>query len=287
MKNVIKYYYNLDVSSIRQIDNNYYLIINNSNFLLCPCDISMLDKIIKYIENPYFNKLIYTVNQMPYININNKNYALFQVNTILKKIDLNDIVDFNFPIMLYKNIGNEWSLLWEEHIDYLEYKVNSEKNKYKLVNNVLYYYIGMAENALQILNNDNFNNISLYLSHRRLKNDSTLVDIYNPANIIIDSRVRDFAEYIKNVFFYSNNQIDTVNIFKYIDLLNESEKKLFFARLLYPTYFFDLCNEIFENNKKEDILNQIIAKTFRYESFLLLILNYIKKTTYINIDWLN
>ena len=40
------------------------------------------------------------------------------------------------------------------------------------------------------------NNVELYISHKRLEN---AYDLFNPLNIILDSKSRDIAEYIKKI----------------------------------------------------------------------------------------
>ena len=63
----------------------------------------------------------------------------------------------------------------------------------------------------------------------------------------------------------------------------------FYGRLLYPSYFFDLYDEIINDNLQEDIINRIIIKNKDYEIFLKEIYFYIvnKYNKYIpEIDWL-
>ena len=43
---------------------------------------------------------------------------------------------------------------------------------------------------------------------------------------------------------------------------------MLWARLLYPTYYFDLYEQIMNNNKKEECLIKIIDKVNNYEKFL-------------------
>ena len=75
MKNIIKYYYGLDVDNIIEKDGNYKLIINSNNYLLCKCIKDELLNIINYIPNNYkFHTIIKTINNDICIMINNNQY---------------------------------------------------------------------------------------------------------------------------------------------------------------------------------------------------------------------
>lgn len=288
MKNIIKYYYNLDVDTVRQLNDSYYLLINNSYYLLCPFNLEELNEIKKYVKNPYFHTIIYTTNNIEYINLNNTNYILLKINTVSRKIDIKDINNFSNLILYSNNIVEKWKVSWEEHIDYLEYQLSN--TNYVKFESIFNYYRGLAENAVQFLNNIKLNNIGLYLAHKRVRVDTNLIDLYNPINIIIDSRVRDLSEYIKSEFFDFDYKInDIYEIIKNnLNIYTNEEKCLLYARLLYPSYFFDMCDDLILGQISQENISNITNKTIEYEKFLREIANEIKKTIYIpNIDWLN
>ncbi len=158
------------------------------------------------------------------------------------------------------------------------------KNKYPIINNSVNYYIGFAENAIAYFNMLNLSNIPLYLAHRRI----TKENIYNPVELVIDYKVRDLAEYIKWEFFYNNKMIIEIeNIINKVSLDN-IDYLLLYIRLLYPSYYFDLYDQVINNNVSEDKINKIIKLSSLYEKLLnrvyLIIRN---KTNIISIPWLN
>jgi len=62
---------------------------------------------------------------------------------------------------------------------------------------------------------------------------------------------------------------------------------MLFARLLYPSYYFDLYEEIMNNNLDDDVLLKIISRVNDYENFLILSHEEINKYTKLEkIDWL-
>ena len=291
MKNVIKYYYDLDINSIRQINNVFHLVINNNNYIFCPCNLNELQKIEKYLLNNYnYHQLIITINNEEIVPYNNNYYSLFKINTIYKTIDLKNILDSNIQISYGdKEIINNWINIWSMHVDYIEEQMREMSSNYIYLFKIANYYIGLAENAIQFLKSISNGSVPAYITHKRLKINTNLVELYNPAFLIIDTRSRDIAEYYKDMFFKTDISLENImeQIMPILNNYSSTEKQLFFARMIYPTYFFDVYDDILFNNKNESILNSITSKSVEYEKFIKELFNEIKKTTYIeNIDWL-
>ena len=128
------------------------------------------------------------------------------------------------------------------------------------------------------------NNLSI--CHNRIKRNTTLFDLYNPFNFIIDSNVRDIVEYVKDCFMYDD---PFPLIEKYIkrNNLSDNELKLLFIRMLYPSFYFDKYEEIIENNESEEQIDKIIKRTNEYEELLKKTYILIRNICYLpEIDWL-
>ena len=158
--------------------------------------------------------------------------------------------------------------------------------KYPYIYNTVDYYIGLGENAITYMKelNDNINSSSLSITHRRIGVNSTMFDLYNPLNLIIDYKVRDVSEYLKNAFF--NN----VNVYSILDKLfkmcmfDRITLNLLFCRLLFPSYYFDLYENILENDLNENLVINIIKKSASYEYFLSFL---IRNWSLYKIEWLS
>ncbi len=140
--------------------------------------------------------------------------------------------------------------------------------EYKLLRSSINYFIGMAENAISYVNHT-FNQIkpsqiNLVISHKRIKKE----DFNNPLNLIVDHRSRDIAEYLKYLFF--NNCYDYVEIKKLFEKLSldQFSYQLIYARLLFPTYYFDLYDNIINRNTSEEEILTIIKRVEEYEDYL-------------------
>ena len=113
------------------------------------------------------------------------------------------------------------------------------------------------------------------------------INYYNPLNFVIDYNVRDIAEYIKSYIIS-----DAFNIDDIIDLINKINFNkltfnLFYSRLLYPTFYFDIFDKIILNNGNENDVIIILDKLDEYLFTLKQIyLNFNEKYEMFNIEWL-
>ena len=281
MKNAIKYYYGMNASKIISSNSNYYLLINGMNYLLYKCNIEDINN----ISLNGYHILISTLNNNKYIVFDNNYYVLLKLNTVIKKMEFHDLTN---SIIYYGKGDINWVNLWETHIDYIENTIVDNYSKYDNLSNIVSYYIGLGENAIELLNISDIKNVDKYITHKRVKYNMNLTELYNPLLVVIDTRVRDLAEYIKSEFFNTNISFDDIYNQILAFNLNSDEYILLFSRLLYPSYFFDLCDDAINGHYDESKLESIVNKVDEYERLLRYIYIRIKKTTYIyDIDWLS
>ena len=171
---------------------------------------------------------------------------------------------------------NNWGDLWSKKIDYFEYQIKELGKDKQVIINSFSYYVGLAENAISYVNKINkvlgiseYDNITL--AHRRIFYPNTNLNYFNPLSFIFDLEVRDVAEYLKIEFFNNEDSL--------LDLL--------YARLLYPTYYFDAYEDVMNNNTDENKIIKIINKVNEYETFLKDAYEEISKYTNLEkIDWI-
>ena len=296
MKNALIFYYNLYSNDIRQVSGNYKIFVDDNKYVLFNCD-SHVNNInfVYYISNYLLNKHI-NVHQ---IILNNSNQIITFINNIphvLMKIfvddeyvTLNDVINFsNIAIEENENIKfHKWSQLWEQKVDYMEYQISQFGKKYSIIRSSFSYYIGLAENSIMLSkmveNNISFNNIS----HRRINNKDKLFDLYNPFNLIIDYKVRDVCEFFKSRFFIDNDIYDEIIYFLSYSNYNPNELIAFFARFLYPSYYFDMYEKIINNDYNEKNLLVIIDKAEDFEKIIKKLYSYLRiRISMPDIEWL-
>lgn len=286
MKNLINYYYKLNILNIHQRERNYYFKINDE--LYCFVEYNECEKIneiyelSKYLEQfGIFGQLILNINNQIITEYNEKKYVLIKNIKIDTDITFNKIIEINnIRISTNKLKVLNWDELWSKKIDYFEYQISQIGKKYPLIRESFNYYLGLAELAISIISNVQKKDLYLCLSHRRID------DIYNPLNLIIDYRVRDVSEYFKKNFFENKDIIEELNLFLFNNNLTINEKQLFFVRMLFPTYYFDAYEDIITNKVSEDTIKKITIKVDEYEKILKKIYLHLKINSNLQIFWL-
>lgn len=178
---------------------------------------------------------------------------------------IENIVKFDNRLPIYRKVN--WKAKWEEKMDYYEYQMSELGLKYKKLRESFSYYSGLCECAIGLLNYID-NNVYMYTTHMRGK--------------VIDNITRDIAEYIKHEFFYNDSNVPIENL-----SLDNDEYILLMARLLYPSYYFDVYDSIIQGKANEIEVEKIIKKSNSFESLLKKNYNFIKQKSSIpDITWL-
>ena len=277
MKNVINYYYGIIVNEFKKRESNFIFNINNSEYEFVEYyrDINELiniystlkfyrKEVSEIILNKQNNIITYYENK-PYILLKKSNYRN-------KEIELSDIISYDSSVYTKEELN--WKRLWTGKLDYYEMQLDEVGIKYPILKQSFNYYLGLSEIAINLLNYVNAKNISYHISHKRLE---TKEDMVNPLNIIIDSRTRDVGEYIKVKYFYAKTEIRKLLDFIASSNFSKDEILLLLARLIYPSYYFDIYEKVFINGDAEKELSKIIKKNAEYEAFLKDIYNSIKQ----------
>ena len=227
--------------------NNYYFISEVKNK-------KNLYKLYYYFINGYFYKIIFNKKGKFISTYQNKDYIL------LKYIKYN----FKLEDLIYKNklaLSNKkklltWRNIWIDRSNYIEEKYQKIINKYNIIDESIDYFYGLLEAAIYLLRDYQKYYDYLYLQHILIN----YFDYFNPCNIKLDVKERDFSNYLKYLFFsnkYKDIYIDKI----IIKNLNNYNFNLILARLIYPDYYFNLLDELIDNNY---IFNNNIFDEIKY-----------------------
>lgn len=286
MEQFLKYFYDIYIDNIYKKDNKYYFYKDNSLFCVVknyrlPEELKDILEICYEMQNRFpVSQIVFNKFGQISSDYDNNNYILLKINTSMSSdITINDIIKINNSLFLNKDkkelCRNNWAKLWESKVDYFEYQIKELGRNKKIILNSFSYYIGLAENAISIANiyelynKDNMNE-KIVLSHRRINYPCMEYEFYNPLEYIFDIQVRDVSEYLKSMFFYTdrNHTIKELKNYLLSTRLSNYEANMLYARLLYPTYYFDIYEKVIEDLKEESELLDIINKVDEYELFL-------------------
>lgn len=298
MKNIIEFYYNIRIDEIHNKDDYYFFVLNKNHYIFKPyfddidktLDIYKLNRLLSErtnIDNIILNRYgnpITKVNNSFYVLILNKNKNRITLADISNMANISDIN--NQP--LDKLERNNWEILWANKIDYFEMQVHENAKKYPLIRESFDYFIGLSENAISYLVNTKREVSPTIYDMKVISHNSLDNSLYDPLNIILDHKARDVAEYIKMSFFNNN-----LNIFKELEEYFHYNYysiygiRVLFARILYPSFYFDLYDGIISGKNDEKQLNMIIDKINDYEIYLYNVYLFLKRFYDIPmVDWL-
>jgi len=304
MKNTIMYYYELEPKNIHQKGKNYYFYTNQIKYYFVPFTRPLEEARAIYELNRemvHRNMLVHEIilnKHREIVSMSNEVPFILMRLSVLEKgiLKLSDLhilskSSYHIPynIILEKN---NWPRLWENKIDYFEYQMSQMGKNYPIIRDSFNYFIGLAENAISYIN-DTIRELKpdeidrLVLSHHRIGYNFDLYDFYNPLNIIVDHKVRDLAEYLKFSFFEGKFKIEELEEYFMHNTFSLYGYQMLFGRLLFPSFYFDIYEQIMNGNDNEKKILQIIDKVEEYEEFLREMYWFIKKRAMIKeINWL-
>lgn len=269
MKEFIEYNYDLRCDDLAILNNLLYFkhldkfyIISNFNR-----DEVEFEKVLNYLISNNLKSLKVVMNKKgSYISeFNGKKYVVMESDCE------NEIIDFPICIGGLINENNYWNEIWENRVVQLE-KHKSELSLNKDIFYILNYYIGLIEICIY-----NYNLLirkygqknGLSIQHNRIEFPMYSFSYYNPVNYLFDFEFRDFAEYLKMRFFYSDFSTDeAISVIDNYNFDNFSIN-MFFVRLIYPTYFLELYDMQNKNDVYSDLFYDLLKKSSQYENFIL------------------
>ncbi len=287
MQELLKNYYNIhDFITLEENKEYTCFLLYEKKYLLTEYkrSDSELEELIS-LNQELINKGLPTSRfvmniKKEYISLyNNKKYVLLeQIPPYEKEYNILDMIELNDKLVISSKksilIRNNWADLWSAKIDYFEYQIRQLGKEHLVVINSFSYYVGLAENAIAYVNNTTKKTQlsikeHITLQRKRINFPNIQKDFFNPLNYIIDIEVRDAASYFKSLFFNSYEDL-WIEIKAYLKKrkLSLYGYSLLYARLMYPSFYFDLYEQIIEGTLEENALLPIINKVDDYELFL-------------------
>ena len=184
-----------------------------------------------------------------------------------EKIKLIDII--NLSKYRINNINQKnYYYIWNNKIKRLK---KYYKDYYINDNYDFNYFYEISKISLNIAKNINFNNLSYGITYNRFYDINNIYDLYNKNKYHMGAIINSIVEYIKYSFFYFDSEED-IFLIDMLDLTNDDYMFLV-ARLIFPTYYFDIFNEKDINSKYK----MIISKIDSYNKYIKSIFIEIKK----------
>lgn len=258
-----KYGYYIDEEYGKEFDYKGYHFCLEANTKSMQ-ELVELNDFVHEIDDQLFNKGVYIIpsrnNDLAVLSEFGQ-LSLVAVKNF--KVDLKMLTSLHLTY-LQNNPMNFLSLttiksLWIEKIEKIETKIMTSLKMddyvYHLFLSSTIYALGLGETAVQYLEDIkiDFGEKIHYvtITHKRLPR-LTSYELLNPFNLIIDSPLRDIVELFKNGVIDEN---ELINILKNYSL-SAIDASYLLARLIYPSFLFDLLDDAYE--LKKDIQKDIL-----------------------------
>lgn len=296
MKEIISENYNLKIEKIYNKNDEMYFFINDykiiiKKVLISESEISSTVEISnKLYENGHKINTIIVNKKGEYITkIKNEKIVLMRENSVVEKANLATILS------IYKiKINNSVTQLsstedYSKIVDDVEQKIITYNKEFKKIQNSMDYFIGLAENSIQLLDFCNKNkeiekNTGIIINSDNIRT-SFEKEFYNPLNIRIGEKELTIANYFKWKIYTDYIDFDELEELKK-EKLNYT---LLLAYLLFPNFYFNDAKMIMNNKIDEKIINKYTDKNKNYIHFLKYYINkYIDKIDGFNKNsWIN
>ncbi len=210
---------------------------------------------IVYLVKNKYNKYISTSKDDNNICLlTYKKDANVQLNSFIK-MHLSFLNQFNYQVKIEEIIS-----LWDQRLEYIQNQclvnLNFDNDAHLALYEYTLYAIGLALNALQYLSDIHIDFQRKYysstLTHRRIKKMDKF-ELFNPFNLIIDHSSRDLAELYKNQLIDFSTLIKICSQYQY----SIDEYEYLLARLFYPTFIFDIVEDIATDTTSYDYSSDI------------------------------
>lgn len=305
MKSFINYFYNLNVDSIRLIDDNYYFRYKNQNFVLYQIKEQFFDYHAAFELNSFLNKnnksfyqILPNKNNEIITYYSNKKYVLLTDSVNNDRVsDYYDIIQTNIFVdeknkLINKLDKSSWNTLWKNKVDYFELFVSGNINRFPNLNKYYNYFIGLAENAISyfedtLITEKKSDLDKKVVSHKRIEKDFTVKQLHNPVGLVIDHPTRDLSEYLKRQFWSGNYSCEEVKHCLECIRLSDYGARLLISRLMFPSFFFDCYEKLIVDDAFGKDIIMMVDRSNEYETYLNDICKILKITHNIpEINWI-
>lgn len=270
MKNFIKTNYNIYPKKIYKKDNIYFFFSSNEKIVIVKTDkdknyLSNLANISNelYRNGIMVHTFLLNINGEYYTKNENEYIVLLKINNNSNVVTLKDInkYDINNSFNLEKiDIVNEM----EKKIDTLEKEMTDYNKEYPIIQESINYFIGLSENAIQMIKTINIYNNSII--HIISLDKYNSYEFNNPFNLKLGNKMYDYALYFKNKFY--NEYINYDELFKVIKSNSKEDLICFYCFMLYQKEYFDCVKEILLNRIEEKSIYKYINKIKEYKELL-------------------
>jgi len=293
MHDLISFSYNIDATHLRSLGEIYYMSHGNSFTYIIPVGnekSTTFFHLLKFVNaSPYFQH-IFTIDNAPTLLIRDTHY--YCLHSTIKLHQPITGSQLNVPVLYPAEypLASHFKIKWLQKNQIHEQHLNLALDKTPpIMRAVLFdlatYYIHLNEEAYRLLKPFEQVAFSTSLCHARLKPDTPLYQFFMPNYLILDNRSRVYCEYIRHLYLEMQDIGQIERIVAYIahtDPLMPTEWQFLYARLYFPTHFYDIVYDVIVNGQIN--LEQLYDQTINYSELLWMLPTFVERYTGIKLD---
>lgn len=300
MRDLISWSYNIDTTNLTEFGDIYFCPYPDSYIYIIPVGdekSTIFFHLLKFINaSPYFTHL-FTREHTPTLLIRDTHYyallSSIPLHQIITKKQLEAPVLYNQGYPVAKHFKSRWLLKNQIHEQELNIALDKVPTHLRSVLfDIATYYIHLNEEAYRLTHPLEAINYNTTLCHARIKPDTHLYEFFMPDRLILDNRSRLYCEYIRHLFLETGNLgeiSDAVATLSAGSPLSEPEWQLLYARLYFPTHFYDIVYDIIHNEAVNlenlyeqtmnyaDLLAHLPAVVYQYTGIMLAVPDWVRK----------
>lgn len=260
MKELLKKHYGLEIEYSRYYQDGLIFFVNGDYYYLCKCLLNEEELLKCYDLYLLLKSKQLILHDFVFNNDNDLlsgEYVLLKLNYLIDDIDIYDIEKLNIEVDF--DYVEDFYSLWIDRIDYYEKELFVDEDN-NFINYSFDYFIGLSEMLLDYYKNSVLVIKKNYVVHRSFINLNT-IDFYNPLNIIVGDKLKDYASYIR---LTNNWEL----LYSLLNNVTYEDRVYLLVRLSFPFKYFYCINNYISNNSCVGELLTIVEDIDKYEDYL-------------------
>lgn len=277
MKELINWYYQLQIDHLEQLKDIYYTDLSDRYIYIISVGKeknTVFFHLLQLLQYSSTQRILLSKDNTTTVLFENQNYYVLESMTPLHKyVDLktlNTPVIYQKPYPLASELKQRWLAKNHLHEEQLNVLIDQlPANERSLFFDLATYYIHLNEQAYTFINELESTEYFVSLCHMRMTPNTYKYEFFSPQLITLDNKARCYCEYIRHLYLTNSDlkQIRTfVQIVNQVNPLKKEEWQLLYARLYFPTHFYDALYQLRES--EEINIQDLYDQTMNYSKLL-------------------
>ena len=277
MKELINWYYQLQIDHLEQLKDIYYTDLSDRYIYIISVGKeknTVFFHLLQLLQYSSTQRILLSKEDTTTVLFENQHYYVLESMTPLHEyVDiktLNTPVIYQKPYPLASELKQRWlakNYLHEEQLNVFIDQLPT--NKRSLFFDLATYYIHLNEQAYTFINELGSNEYLVSRCHMRMTPTTYKYEFFSPQLITLDNKSRCYCEYIRHLYLTNSDlkQIRTfVHIINQVNPMTKEEWQLLYARLYFPTQFYDALYNLREN--EEVNIEHLYEQAMNYSKLL-------------------